>query len=201
MREWDVRDVDELEGETVIKRDLKREAPHNAYTGTNALHGHAREKGWTGAAKLTPWPFKADGGAQGQPANAVDLDFDITGTHNGAFTVRWEYDPATNSYLRSQAGEPHTDGNSGARLTAKNVIIHIATVRTDVDRDRHVLYDLEGTGKAIILLDGKAIEATWQKDARAGRTRYLDANGHEIPLNRGAIWVEMLPAGQPLTLS
>jgi hypothetical protein len=115
--------------------------------------------------------------------------------------VRWEYDAPTNSYRRSQAGAPHTDARSGAQLTARNVIIHIATLRTDVDRDRHVLYDLEGTGKAIILLDGKAIRATWHKDSRTGRTRYLDATGREIPLNRGPIWIELLPDGRPFSLT
>jgi hypothetical protein len=201
LRAWGVRDVDELEGELVIKRDPARAAPHNAYTSTAALHAYAQEQGWNIPTRPTPWPFKADGGADGTAAPAVDMDFDITGTHNGAFTVRWEYDPTTNSYLRSQAGAPHTDGRSGARLSAKNVIIHIATVQTDVDRDRHVLYALEGTGRAIILRDGRAIAATWQKDTRTSRTRYLDVHGRDIPLNRGTIWIALLPAGQPVTVS
>jgi hypothetical protein len=199
MREWGVHEVDEVEGETVIKRDPKRQAPHNAYTSTDALRAHARQKGWNGPATVVPWPFKADGGTAAPALNAVEMDFDVTGTHKGAFTVRWEYDAATNRYLRSQAGAPHVDARSEAQLAAKNVIIQVAVVKTDVDRDRHVLYDLEGTGKALVLLDGRAITATWQKDSRTGRTRYLDAEGREIPLNRGTTWVELLPAGQPLT--
>lgn len=201
MREWGVREVDELEGETAIGRDAKREAPYNATTSTSALRAYAKEKGWSASSKPVSWPFKADGGTPGDLVTAAEMDFDVTGTHKGAFTVRWEYDAASNNYRRSQAGAPHVDGRSGAQLTAKNVIIHIASLRTDVDRDRHVLYDLEGTGKAIILLDGKAISATWQKDSRTGRTRYLDATGRDIPLNRGATWIEVFPAGQPLSLT
>jgi hypothetical protein len=199
MNAWGLRHTDEVED--VITRDPKRKAPHNAVASTAALRAYARAQGWTGPVTFTPWPFKAGGSAEGEQANAVEIDFDITGTHKGAFTVRWEYDATTNGYRRSQAGAPHSDGRSGEQLTAANVIVQIATLRTGVDRDGHVLYDLEGAGKAIILLDGKAVPATWQKDSRTGRTRYLDAAGRELPLNRGATWIELLPAGQPLTLS
>lgn len=200
MRDWGIRDVDEDMSAGAIRRDSARVAPYNAMTSTDALRAFARTQRWTGAPKLTPWQFKPDGGAAGIPATVASMDFDREGINRGAFAVRWQYDPATNTYLRSQAGKPHVDAATGAQLTAKNVILHLAEVRPAGDRAGHVLYKDEGTGKAIVLLDGTAIDATWQKDSRTGRTRYLDATGKEIAFNRGATWVEMLPVGAPISL-
>jgi hypothetical protein len=200
IRDWGIRDVDEDMSAGAIRRDGARVAPHNAMTSTDALRSLARNQRWTGAPKLTPWQFKADGGAAGVPVATASMNFDRDGIHRGAFTVGWQYEPATNTYLRSQAGKPHTDAGAGAQLSAKNVVLHIAEVRPAGDRSGHVLYKDEGTGKAIVLLDGVAIDATWQKDSRTGRTRYLDTTGKEVAFNRGATWVEMLPIGAPIDL-
>lgn len=201
MHAWGIHSVDEGEGQTAIQRDPAREAPHNAYTSTDALRATARANGWTGPAAFTPWPFKDDGGTAGSPVVEARMDFDTQRMQNGAFAVRWTYDPASNGYRRFQAGAPHVDGRTGAQLTAKNVILQFEDVRPAGDRSGHVLYRNEGSGRAIVLLDGRAVDATWQKDGRTGRTRYLDASGREIPLNRGATWVEMLPLNAPVSLT
>lgn len=201
MREWDLRSVDEEQAGGAIFRDSRRVAPYNAVTSTDALRAFARTRGWAGPVRVAPWPFKDDGGgADGAPMPAVSMDFDLTHTHAGAFRVRWVYDPAVNAYRRFQAGAPHTDGRSGAQLTARNVILQIAAVRPAGDSDGHVLYDLEGSGRALVLRDGVAVEATWHKDSRTARTRYLDATGSEVSLNRGTTWVELLPASMADTI-
>lgn len=197
---WGVRHVDEGDADGVIRRNPNRVAPHNAVTSTDALHDYAASRGWIGAPALTPWSFKADGGASGRPAQSVALEFDRSGGQAGAFAVRWQYDPAENRYLRFQAGAPHVDGHGGDQLAAKNVIIQFAVLRSAGDRSGHVLYDLEGSGRATVLLDGQAVDATWRKEGRAARTRFYDAAGREIALNRGATWIELLPEGQSLTI-
>ncbi len=166
-------------------------------TSTGALRAVARRRGWAAPAADVSWLFKTEGAATtvGSPAGTIDIDFDRDAINGGTFAVRWNYDATTNAYQRSEGGVPHVDAASGRTLTARNVLLQFVPVRSAGDRAGHVLYDGEGTGRALALLDGVAVEATWRKDGRAGRTRYFDASGRELRLNRGTTWVEMLPAG------
>ena len=200
LREWRLRAVDEPGNESVIRRDPARQPPYNAVTDTTGARGLARTRGWGLLPTDTPWPRKAEGGASGPAASTLSFDFDRDGLNGGSFAVRWQYDAASNSYLRWQAGAPHRDGRSGQQLTAKNVIVQLAEVRPAGDRAGHVLYPAEGTGRALVLLDSRALAATWRKDSPAGRTRYLDDQGRDIPLNPGPTWIALLPTGAPLSL-
>lgn len=199
MQEWGIRSVDEDDSGGAIGRDPTRAAPKNAVTSVDALSALSDARGWADTPATASWRYKDDGGAAGQPVQSIDLDFDSAGLNRGAFAVRWQYDPAANQYLRAQAGVPHRDAATGNQLTARNVIIQIGDVRPVGDRAGHILYTTEGSGKALVLLDGRAVPATWRKDSRDARTRYFDQAGQEIALNRGTTWVELLPTGTPLT--
>jgi len=52
---------------------------------------------------------------------------------------------------------------------------------------------LEGSGEAYIFMDGKKIDATWNKSSRAGRTLFYDMNGTPIQFNRGKFWISIVP--------
>lgn len=200
MRQWGVHHLEEEAG-GVISRDPSRSAPHNAVTSTAAVRAAAGARGWSGPARLSLWHFKEDGGASGAPVTAASLDFDTTGINRGAFAVRWEYDPASNSYLRFQGGAPHRDAGTNTQLRVKNVVIHLAPVIPAGDRSGHLLYQSEGSGRALVLRDGVVTEGTWRTDGPNGRTRYYDESGREIAFNRGATWVEMLPPEAPRRLA
>jgi len=58
-----------------------------------------------------------------------------------------------------------------------------------------MLYTTTGTGQALIFVDGQVIEGTWTKDERQSRTEFNDSSGKEISLNRGPIWIEIVPVG------
>lgn len=200
MQEWGVRSIDEDDSAGAIHRDPSRLAPKNAVTSTAALAALGDARGWAGAPRVDPWRYKDDGGSAGDAVQSVTLDFDAARLNRGAFAVTWQHDPASNRYLRWQGGAPHRDAATGEQLAARNVIIQISEVRPAGDRDGHVLYTTEGGGNAVVLLDGRAVQATWRKDGRDGRTRYYDEAGQEVPLNRGNTWVELLPTGAPLAM-
>jgi hypothetical protein len=44
-------------------------------------------------------------------------------------------------------------------------------------------------------MDGKAVEATWNKQTDISRLKLTDKNDKEISLNRGQIFFEILPIG------
>jgi hypothetical protein len=90
-------------------------------------------------------------------------------------------------------GAPHTDGITGERLTARNVVVQYAVLRPSGVKQYNII-DTVGTGPAVVFRDGVAISGTWRKDSEAGRTRFYDASGNEIEFNRGQTWIEVVPA-------
>jgi len=52
-----------------------------------------------------------------------------------------------------------------------------------------------GKGDAIVFQNGFAIEGTWKKPKEVDMMRFYDADGAEIELVAGKIWIEILPEG------
>ena len=166
---------------------------------TDALYIAAEKYDWTNVdAKNIPWDknfkewkFKEDSAQKGTTAN---IKFDFWSSMS-KYSVAWTYDTATNSYLRQNGGEKSIDLNTGEQLTAKNVIVQFVAESGPLDEHKHLDYGVTGTGKIILFQDGNALSGTWSKATPASRTKFMDAKGVELPLNRGVIWIELVPTG------
>ena len=80
-------------------------------------------------------------------------------------------------------------------IRVKNVIIQLAEEFPIPNDDKNRLdYKVIGSGKSYVLLDGKVIEGTWKKDSLNSKTRFFDLSGKEVELNRGKIWVSVVPS-------
>jgi len=200
IAEWGVPAIDGDADRTPFWRDPRRRAPHNMVTSTRALRTRAGEFGWAPPEQAASWQFQEDHteGLSNGPARTLSYGFALRTPALPEFNAAWSYDPATNVYVRSMAGRLHTDGRTGAPLTAKNVVVefHRASI---VDRDGHVVYDQVGEGTAWVFRDGRAIEAVWAKRSTEDRTRYWATTGEELTLNRGRTWVALLPTGSPFS--
>ncbi|MEK7551033.1 MAG: DUF3048 domain-containing protein [Patescibacteria group bacterium] len=116
---------------------------------------------------------------------------------NAQYTVDWKYDPKTNDYKRSNGGKPHLDLNNKKQLSAKNIVILLmkeSSANDGYENNVHLLYQTKGSGKAIVLMNGKRTDATWKKANRTARTILTDSSGKEIEFNRGLIWFEIYAA-------
>lgn len=140
--------------------------------------------------KFEPWLFKnelsADLLGEGQQ---VVVDFSAPN-----YKATWSYDKATNSYQRSQDGGVHKDALSGRQLGAKNLVLMEVTRQSKSFEDAKSVFafNLIGKGKATLFQDGKQIEGTWQKNKSGKRVVFLDADGNELKMNRGATWIEVI---------
>ena len=52
-----------------------------------------------------------------------------------------------------------------------------------------------GAGPATIFQNGTATDCTWRKNSRTEPLQFIDAEGNEIPLNRGQTWIAAVPNG------
>ncbi|OGC45152.1 hypothetical protein A2V49_02435 [candidate division WWE3 bacterium RBG_19FT_COMBO_34_6] len=172
---------------------------HTLYTDGKKLREYSISLGWEGKRDFQSWKFKDDTNKYSlmPQANKVSIDFWYEGDYSAIFT----YNVVNNSYLRFLGydvnGEPiaHFDNEQkDKQIEVKNLIIQFAAESTiDGDEKNRLIYELIGSGNALVFLDGKVIEATWTKADMDGRTLFYDKNGIEIEFNRGKVWICIVP--------
>lgn len=201
---WPVRSLSR--GGASFWRDetLNVATEHTAYVNGPDLRTLGSELGWDGKPEdFRVWKFKdtTDKYLADPAANKITIDF----WYPGDYSAIWQYDAASNSYLRftgyDSAGNPvaHRDREYGQpQVTVKNLIVQFATEDAILGDEKNRLdYILTGSGDAIIFIDGKAVTATWSKPTRDERTVFYDQNGQEIEFNRGKIWFTIVPDRSP----
>lgn len=140
------------------------------------------------------WQFKDDG----EKGSVNDIKFNFWSGYK-EYEVNWQYDTENNQYLRFNGGQAHKDLNNDEQLKAKVVIVQFMREKGPIDELKHLLYTTTGTSKALIFQDGQVIQGTWNKAKRISRTIFKDSKGKEIKLNRGPIWIEIVPAGKKVS--
>lgn len=179
---------------------------HTMVCATDKLYKLAATRGWTNVdakgvswdKKYEPWKFKDDAKESDRGAS-FSAQFVAWPDYEKEYGVRWDYDKATNAYKRTNGAVAHTDLETKEQLTAKVVVIQFAKEIGPVDNHAHLLYNNIGSGEGLVFQDGKAIKVTWKKADKNARTKFFDTSGREVLLNRGQIWIELLPIGTPVT--
>ncbi len=123
----------------------------------------------------------------------------------GAFAVTYEYDKASNSYLRNWGGKKDIDRNNNQRIAPKNIVVMIAKSEQIEGQYNNVQlgdpwYDTSDSGDAHYYMDGKEFAGTWKKDKSdiSSKLYFYKKNGEEVQFVPGQIWVEILEPGQAL---
>jgi len=152
----------------------------------------------------TPWTqgFKKwlfQDGKTAASASATDVKFNFWESMPG-YDVEWKYDSTSNSYKRFNGGKEHIDWEfDKPQLSASNVAVMFVKETGPLDTEHHMFYAVIGTGKAIVFQNGEAITGTWSKASALDREVFYDEAGKVIQFVRGATWIEVLPAGNPVT--
>lgn len=184
----DIFDMDEFYRGWYFWRSADRYAPHNTYTSRElwqkAWNDYGKNKETSGFAA---WKFSEAplGACEANCATTITASF-LSPTYEAV----WQYTTGTRQYTRFQMGKPHLD-QTGEPIIADTVVVQKVT--TDVlDAVGRIAMDTVGSGEAIIFRDGHAIRGTWKKDSVSARTIWRDADGDDIPLKPGHIWIEVV---------
>jgi hypothetical protein len=145
---------------------------------------------WTKTFK--EWQFQDD--KPNSSATATTIKFNFWDSMAG-YDVEWRYDSSTNSYKRWNGGKESRDLEfDKPQITAKNVVVMLVKETGPVDEEKHMFYQVIGTGEAIIFQNGEAIKGKWSKPTQLDREVFYDTNGKEIKLVRGQTWIELVPS-------
>lgn len=179
-----------------LRTDRKR--PYKTYGATAEL----RAEGGSGDAPPELFPRLDEGAslaAAGVPAAKAVVNF------GSRTTAQWDWDAASEVWKRTTNGTPHTV-EKGGQLAFTTVIVQPVPYRATKFRDAGGGQVDEavtvGEGTAIVLAEGRRIDARWSKSSEKALTRYTDATtGQELALPRGTVWVALPPTGAPVTVS
>ncbi len=191
-----IYNMDDLNGGSCPYRRIgTRAAPHNAYTTSSELIRCSAKRGYPATYQSLPVrPFVDDTPLLERPASqTITIPY-----RTGA--IGYQFDPATDSYLRSINGSLQIDAANNQQVVARNIVVMFQsyTIASGLDEMRPFVGNV-GSGKAIVFKEGKAIAGTWKKTSNTALTRLYDSSGKEIPLVRGEIFMQSVPIGTAVT--
>lgn len=183
-----IRDLDQFANSGSYWRVTGRYAPHNVYTSFDKLDELNNKKGFTSSTFTSFLRKKAE---PLKTPTVQSIDLNISGP---LYNVHYDYDVATNSYKRSEAGKPHVDEKSGAQL-APSVVMALIMTRGIAGDGQHTDYGTTGIGHMYVFQDGGIIEGSWAKATRKDQFVFTEAaTGKPLPLNPGQTWLTIVDA-------
>jgi hypothetical protein len=210
VRDYGIKDLDQMGAglEGGYYRDENRiqnvALEHTMYLNLDKLREYASKKFEWGVetkgarwdSTFERWTFKDEREpivSEASPAATIAYPFweRFTG-----FNVKWTYDSTKGEYLRELGGQRHIDMNNDQQVNSKTVIVMFqeeSNANDGYPNNAHLLYKTTGTGDAYIFANGSATKGFWSKSGRTAKTKFLDANRNEIKLDRGRIWISVVP--------
>lgn len=194
----------------IAGKDIATE--HTMVSTTEGIWAVAAKRGWTNMspemkigkktlpaedwkAGYTGWSF-IDGKANNSPT-ASNITYEFWSGYT-TFDTTWKYDASSNTYKRYQGtgGDitPLTDLNTDEQIAVSDVVVMFAKETGPINEQKHMLYDVIGSGKAKIFKDGQVYEATWKKASREDELNFFDSAGKPFEFTRGQIWVSVVPS-------
>jgi hypothetical protein len=175
-------DALKYEGSTFYrKRGIPR--PHNGFTTLELVRERADALDYAASASISPYPR-----AKAKPErNLGTIASEVSVPWRQDMDVVFLYDPSSNRYLRSRAGTPEIDADTGAQIGASVVVVMKTDARTLYDQ--YLAVRTVGSGDAAIYQDGRRATARWNKRSPTDTLTFTDASGKPLALTPGPIWV------------
>jgi hypothetical protein len=165
-------------------RDTARIAPYNLFASTATLLREARK-----ASRATDIGFRFGAApADGKPTAAYSEKYPAA-----SYTFRWS--ASQKRWLTWIDGAP-ARAAEGGQLGGATVVIQYTNITTSRFKEyggRPPYAKSTGSGKAVVLRDGKAYPVRWSRPTLAGGTAYTLPDGQRMEFARGQTWVVLAP--------
>ena len=166
-------------------RDPRRVAPHNLYARTSQLLAES-----TGGSKAHDIGFRfGPAPAGGRAAQSFRVSYLAA-----SFTFGWS--ASAGRWKVSMDGKPAL-AVEGGQLSAPTVVIQYTKVRTSRFLEagsRPPYAESTGSGRAVVLRDGRAYDARWSRPHPDDGTTFTTASGQRMTFARGPVWIVLAAA-------
>ncbi|RZV46484.1 MAG: DUF3048 domain-containing protein [Acidimicrobiales bacterium] len=163
-----------------------RPAPHNLFSSTAALRNRDGNRAGIPGDILTIRRPGTELTNTSAAATGVDVDY---GNTSVAYT--WN----GSGWARSQDGRQFVD-TAGVRVAPETVIVQFTRYGVSPADASSPEAISTGSGTAWIFTEGRLIQGTWNKPKARNVTTYKDADGKEIALLPGRVWIELPRPGR-----
>ncbi len=187
IKAMNIKDLDQFANPGAYERVKNRAAPHNVYTSSAKLEALEAQKGFNKSEYTGFEHAKTEEKVATPTAKTINLNIS-----SALYNVKYDYNPATNSYDRSVGGAAHTDEKSGKPLSPKAVIA-VETSRSQ--NGVYSVYGMTGTGKVTIFQNGTSIAGTWERPQERSQYVFKDAAGAVIKVVPGQAWMTLVTPG------
>ncbi len=164
---------------------------HTAFIDTYGIKDDADALGYSLEGGQSNMKFKYDLGL----AERGDIEEIIVDFSYQQYEAGFYYDRGKNAYLKTLAGEPHSDFETGQQISLNNVVVLISDIVGPVSSAGHMEVTTTGDheqGNAYFFMDGNIIEGSWGRDSIFDPFEFKDGQGEPILFNRGSTWVCMV---------
>ena len=170
------------EGGPGFYRDNGRRQPYNLFTDLTKVAKAAEDGKDERPADYLPWGTEADF-ANGRPAGTIQADF-------GSHTTTWEF--RKGKYVNN-----NSNAAQGDRFQPDSVLVIRVKITDAGYRDPAGNFVPEshfvGKGKAQLFHNGQVVEGTWSKPKLDSAVSLATADGAELKVPAGKVWVELVP--------
>lgn len=173
-------------------RSQDRKPPHNLYTSTDLLVGHARAAGF----RLHPLPAQPIGEppAGGKPAETVAFSWGPKSQE-----VEWNWNGQR--YQRTQSGVPHLLEGS-VQIETDNLILLFTRFQWRAESNNGIgsyKVDIAGSGNGLLYRGGHRYPVRWEKVSREEHYRLTNPDGSPLHLAGGQTWITILKGEHDVT--
>jgi hypothetical protein len=173
-----------------------RSAPHNLFTSTLRIRQWADDQGWPDVNPGNLYTY-------GEPTPSTERATKISIPFSDAPAPTWAWDGV--GYRRFHATTPHEWVN----LEEETGQVSFDTVVV-MRMDKYTVRDPSGVGsslpsvhtvgegEAVVFYDGLVVEGTWERELETDKFFLSTADGAEIVLPPGRVWISLQPDSQPL---
>lgn len=191
----DAAEIDQFANGDLFYRKPGIPSPHDGFTTDELMRDGLERYEYDRAPKFSAWEFRGEAASVERPAGGIlsvpfgNLDFD----------VEFEYAAATNSYLRSQGGQPHTDAQTNEQIAAKNVLVVEAPHFVYESHGGYQEFDLVSGGDCTLYQDGQEVPCRWRKGDEGDPLVIEGVDGEVLKFVRGSTWIEVVQPGTAVT--
>lgn len=176
----------------VMYRRGDRVAPQNLYTSTAGLFSRVPAETGSPRAFAT---FLKDGQSFSGPGVMPVASISLVPADY--VTAGYDWDAASNSWLRTTDGAPHSVEEG--RLQPTTVIVQFTPYSYFIDDYSVQFPEVVGSGEAWVFAAGALVPGTWHKASPDAVTNFVDSDGAPIAIPPGQTWVHLVAPGSSVT--